>query len=349
MQDSFEWTYPASHDILNVADSVELRWQGTARGIGQIELQLDQRDWEILVSNVELSTHHFKWKVPSTFSKGRLRVLFNGQYIESDEFMIAPLIQHDIGFNCEDEVLLQWPGITSAEGYRIYAMGSQYLEPIAETIDTIFVISKANNQTRYYAVAPYSGSTEGNHSLSLNYESQGVECYYRNFFARNVDNEYIELELNVTTTYNVAELRLERSLDTLNYEALYSTTNIYSNNLIVQDKEPLGEFSYYRALIVLDNGTEIIVDEKEVFFPNANSIMVFPNPVPQNDFFTVYAKGEEGAKLELLDLTGTVIRQWYLNTNVDYFEVPHNAQKGIYILKVQKGSKTMARKRIMVY
>ena len=346
--DQFVWTYPSAKDVVIADDSTTLRWDGTIAGNANIEIQINGGAWTPVLENIDITAGFVNWKATSSPARAKLRVSINGVFVESDVFTIAPLVDYSVGFNCDDKFMLYWNAIDGVDGYNVYQLGSKYFELVNQTVDTMMIFPKNSFQQFHYTVSPVWLSNEGNTNLSYNYENQGVNCYYRNFLARNEGNESVRLELNISSIFNVKELVFEKREETGKYNILTSIApEVNQMQYIVEDRSPFLNFSYYRAKIVLNDGSEIILDEVEIFFPNLNTMKVYPNPILQHDYFTLLSKGDGGI-LEMVDLTGTIVSQWDIRSNVTSYFLP-NIQKGMYILQIVRGTKVYGRERIVVY
>ncbi|MDH5474351.1 MAG: S8 family peptidase [Cyclobacteriaceae bacterium] len=346
--DQFQWTYPSSKDIVIANDSTTLRWEGPISGISSIEIQTDGKTWTTALNNIDLAVGHITWKATSEPVTGKLRTLINGVYVESDTFTIAPLIPYKVGFNCDDEFMLYWENVVGVEGYRVYQLGNKYLELVSQTVDTMIIFPKNKFQKSFYSVSPIWSGNEGNTSLAYNYTYQGVNCYYRNFLATNEANQYIKIELNISTNYNVKEIVIEKKEENGNY-LLVASLPLGGKQLqyIVEDRNPITNYSYYRAKIILHDNSEIILEEVKVFFPNQNTIEIFPNPISKYNFFTVHAKGD-GRELVLMNIKGKKIYQWNIQTNISNYYLP-NIQEGMYVLQIKSNDTVYGQKRIIVY
>jgi hypothetical protein len=50
--------------------------------------------------------------------------------------------------------LFYWNKLPGIANYRVYKLGSKYLEPITVTSDSFLVLAKTTNPSLHYAVAP---------------------------------------------------------------------------------------------------------------------------------------------------------------------------------------------------
>jgi hypothetical protein len=318
--------------------------------ISAIEITYDEgASWELIASGVDLELEYARWDVPDIYGKAQVRLSVNGDDVMSDEFLIAPILAVEVGYDCAESFMLAWHKLDNATSYMVYQVGDRYLELVEEITDTLYVFSKRDFADHNYAIAPLlNGEYAGSASLAFNYLDQGVNCYYQSLFANNVFNEYLELALNLSSTYLIKEVVLERSLDNLNYEMITTIQPVFpETSYRYNDHEPLADFSYYRARILLEDGNEILTDGVEAFFPDKETFVISPNPIEQGGLFDLLSKAD-GRFLELLDMKGQVLRQWDIDANFTTHEIP-NILKGMYLLRITNGDNTFGIKRLMVY
>lgn len=349
-KDHFEWDYPVGSDKVIGGEQTYIRWDSNINETTSIEITYDGgSSWQLIDSNVNIETTLLSWDVPFVSTKAILRAQVNGGYITSEEFIIAPILDVKVGFDCDESFMLQWNELDGIDTYKVYEVGDKYLEFIEETADTLYVFDKVNFSNANYAVAPVLKAEDvGNTSLAFDYRQQAANCYYRNFFVSNVLNQYLKIELNLSSIFLVKEIIFERSADSINYELVATMQPIFPLfSYTYIDEEPLADFSYYRAYIILEDSTKILVDTVEAFFPTKETIIAFPNPVEQGDTFDLLSKGD-GRLLELLDLKGKVLRKWEITGNLTTHSLS-NIQRGMYVLRMTNGNETYGVQRLMIY
>lgn len=345
--DRFEWTFPMAIDKMVADELTYFRWDSNVLNSTDLEININGAGWQSVARNLDLNSGRYAWTVPNVLANALLRILVDGQWIQSDEFVISPEIDVNVGFICEDDFLLSWPPVESASAYEVYALQGKEMTLISTQLDTTIELTQSTNGDPYYAVSPVIDSKVGVRSLAYNYTQQGVGCYYRNFLASNIDNEYVQLLLNLSTTYEVKELVIERSVDDINYELVQSIIPA-SGQLAyeVQDDSPIEGYSYYSATIVLDDNSLISTESISVFFPGGNTLWVAPNPVASGDFITVLSKGG-GRLFQLIDLQGHVVRELVLDVNQEEMDILL-LQRGMYIYRMLDKNNKLSQGKLIV-
>jgi len=208
--DRFEWDFPRRNDPVVASGITTLRWHQSFGGSGTLESSTDKgNSWQLISSNVNLSQPYFQWSTPDTFSTALLRMTINGQGFLSDTFVISRAIELHVGFNCEDSVLLNWNPANPADQYQVYALTSNFLQPVRKVSDTSFLFAKSDFNTKYFSVVPQLQGREGIKAFTLNYETQGVGCYLKKFLAQLVsDNALLNFEL--CTLFQVKQSDIEK-------------------------------------------------------------------------------------------------------------------------------------------
>ncbi|HEY5966787.1 MAG TPA: S8 family serine peptidase, partial [Chitinophagaceae bacterium] len=208
--DKFEWQFPTANDFIFPSMNNTIRWQSSfAASNGTLEYSTGGNIWQPVQIAVDLKTGHYTWSVPTVTSIGLLRMTIGSNVFVSDTFTIANRTNTGIGFNCPDSVLFYWKKLSGITNYRVYKLGAKYLEPIAVIPDSFILLTKATNSSLHYAVAPIIGSKEGVRSYTINYTTQGVECYFRSFLVSLVGNS-AQLTVSLGTLYNINKVVLEK-------------------------------------------------------------------------------------------------------------------------------------------
>ena len=261
---------------------------------------------------VDLNTGHYNWNVPSVTSIGLLRMTIGSNIFISDTFTIANRTNTGVGFNCPDSFLFYWnklPGITN---YRVYKLGTKYLEPIAVTSDSFMLLAKATNPSLHYAVAPIIGSKEGVKSYTFNYTTQGVECYFRSFLALLVGNS-AQLTVSLGTLYNINKIVLEKFNGT-EYVTLQQIVNPSSLLLNFTDASLKKGLNVYRVKLELAGGKVIYSSIETVYYFNGTEFIVYPNPASQYYPITILSDNQfEPATLQVINMQGQKIYEMKLN------------------------------------
>jgi hypothetical protein len=340
----FQWTYPTASDPVEAGKDMLLRWDTTIKGVGALEVSLNDEPFEVVNNNVPLENGFYSWKAPLGMTRATFRMRADSHTVVSDTFTISPSLQLRIGFNCEEEVMLTWPAVKGADTYRVLALTTAYLEPVLETADTFALVKKNDLPYLYFAVTPVVHSHEGFRSLSYNYRTQGVRCYYTTLTASVLDDDAI-INLNLSTTRNVKQVSFKKLINGA-FSTL--TTLPVESKLQYQYVEAAlqGGITYYTADIVLHDGTAIHTDTVSLLYGDRNTYALFPNPVMLDEELQVLTDGEE-LVIEFYDPVGRAVKQQPILTSYFKFKVT-GLTRGLYFYKVLRSGKPVATGRILI-
>lgn len=279
----FEWQYPVAGDFLFPSAPNTVRWKSSfSTSTGSLELSVDSGNtWQSIAANLDLVTGYYKWNAPSFAGAAWLRMTVDSNRFVSDAFIISPKISAGTGFNCPDSFLIYWNRIPAATGYRIFNMGSRYLEPLSTTTTNFVVLDKPNHPSLQYAVAPIFGSREGAKSHTFNYTTQGVECYIRSFLA-SLANNTAQLTLTLGTLYNISRMVLEKS-NGAGYTVLQQLPAPSGLTVNFADNGLTKGLNTYRVKLELSGGGTIYSSTETVYYFAGSEYIVFPNPVHSNE------------------------------------------------------------------
>jgi len=330
--DKFEWQFPAANDFIFPFIANTIRWQSSfVASNGILEYSTGGNVWQPVQASVNLNTGHYNWIVPPITSIGLLRMTIGSNVFLSDTFSIANRTNTGIGFNCPDSFLFFWnkfPGITN---YRVYRLGAKYLEPIAVTSDSFILLAKAN-PSLHYAVAPIIGNKEGVKSYTINYTTQGVECYFRSFLASLIGNS-AELTISLGTLYNINKVVLEKFNGT-EYITLQQVVNPSSLLLNFTDALLKKGLNVYRVKLELAGGKVIYSSIETVYYFSGTEFIVYPNPASQYDPITILSDNQfEPATLQVINMQGQKIYEMKLNDLSNQLP-PGRLGKGLNLLRI---------------
>jgi hypothetical protein len=332
--DKFEWQFPTTNDFIFPSVSNVIRWKSSfAATNGNLEYSIDNgNSWHLIDNNTNLSSGYFRWNTTSAISKGLLRMTIGANQFVSDTFTIANRTTTGVGFNCPDSFLFYWKKLPGVNNYRIYQLGNKYLEPTITTTDSFVMLSKNANPSLYYAVAPIINNKEGVKSYTINYTTQGVECYIRSFLGLLVNNS-VELTLTLGATYNVASLRIEK-FNGNEYVLLQQVSNPTQLSYNFTDASLKKGLNVYRVTLMLNGGRVIYSVPVTIYYFAGTEFIVYPNPALQYYPITILSDNQfEPATLQVINMQGQKVYEMKLNdlTNV----LPAGRlSKGLYILRI---------------
>ena len=345
--DRFTWEYPANTDnIFNERVNI-VRWESTYdNAMGQLEYSIDNgNSWQVIDGAVELAKGYYKWTPPDGFVTGILRMNFGIQHFTSDTFTISQRFDVNVGFNCTDSFMLYWNKIPGVNNYQAYRLGDKYMEPLLIVTDTSIVLSKHDNKSLHYAIAPLINNKTGVRSYAYDYTTQGVDCYIKTFFGEII-NSSSELSLELGTNYNVKSITWER-LTSTGYVALQKVSPVQALNFSYTDNSPLHGLNTYRAKIELLNGMIIYSSVTTLYF-GQEPYLVYPNPVPQYHDIIVINSSPDITQLQVFNATGMKVLEHTLSDWSNTIST-NRLGVGIYLLRVLKGSELQQTLKLVVY
>jgi hypothetical protein len=285
--DIFEWHFPTSSDFIFSASTNTIRWASSFnRATGALEYSVNNgTDWQLIDQATDLSKGYYQWQAPAGIHNSLLRMTIGNNQFVSDSFTISQKIQTGVGFNCPDSFLIYWDSLPGIHTYHVYTTGYKYLEPLATTASNYLVLSKSSNPSRYYAVAPVIGKKEAVKSFTFDYTNQGVECYFRTFYAI-LENNIVRLNLSLGTLYHLDTIILEK-MDGRNFTPLQQLTNINSPEAIFTDALLTNGINSYRIKLVLKGGGTIYSSIETVYNFAGSAYIIYPNPVGQQQVLNI--------------------------------------------------------------
>lgn len=308
----FRWLFPTHQDNATSGQRVPVRWECTMNGPAVLEYRLiGSEEWKPISSEAALEDTFFFWEAPDTLARAQLRMGIEGRAILSDTFTISAPPEMELGLECSDSLLLFWNGQASADSFLVYVLNGSYLEPLEAVQDTLIVIDKEQNNSRFYAVAPLIGvpAVTGARSFALNLDFQSAGCYVQNFLA-NLMGEEVELILALGASYQVDSLifEKERNGEFTVLAAFNSNGELeaaFIDRLLEEGRNT------YRAVVVLNNGARIYSEPASVFFTRAE-YLIYPNPIAVGQEGSILSKDVQDAYFLLYDALGRLLLKYPL-------------------------------------
>jgi hypothetical protein len=343
----FKWDFPGTNDAVPGSTQPAVRWHQSFGGNGILEFSLDKgATWQLSSSNVNLSQSYFKWMIPDTFATALLRMTINGLHFESDSFVISKNIQLQVGFNCQDSVMVNWNDIPRANQYRLYALTSNFLQPVITQSNTAFIFAKKDIDSKYLTVAPVLQNREGIMAFTINYETQGVACYFKSFLAElALDKAAISFELG--SLYQVKKIEIEKDQGNA-----FVSIQTFVPPLQLSYQSQIGNLhqgiNRFRIKITFQNGKTIYSEEELVYFTNNQKFVVYPNPVHVGQSFNILRNNLDDATLILYDSYGRKLQQSFLQDIVNPINTAF-LQSGIYFMVIiDKDQKRIFQQKVIV-
>lgn len=344
---SFIWTYPTRSVIINGGNVATIRWQSNSAETGAIEYTTDGTSWKP-IATVPASQQYFKWTVPDTMSEAQLRFVIpsiNHNFI-SDSFVISRPMLLKVGFNCPDSFLLSWNKLPVSQ-YEVFTLGNNYMEPIQFTSDTSIIFHKANHPSLYYAVAPVVGNKTGLRSYTLNYTTQGVDCYLRTFYTYLIDNNHAYLSAELGSLYNVTAILFQQQTPT-GFQTIYTITAPTSLTMTFTDSLLIQGANYYQVVIQLANGQSITSPVDNVYYLPGNPVLIYPNPARAMQPIKMVT-GEPGKYTVMVyDMNGRMIKEVWVENMIEPLPALQ-LKAGMYVIRIISEDNNIYHQKLIVY
>lgn len=346
--DQFQWQFPLSVDYVKGAENTLVRWSSTFNtATGLLEYSLNKgASWQTINNAVTLTAGTAYWQAPDTCSTALLRMTINGQSFISDTFTISSLISINVGFNCADSAMIFWNRLPGVNTYAVYRLGEKYLQPLVTLADTSLIIRQPGNFF-WYTVAPVIGNRQGLKAYTINYKTQGVDCYLKNFLVDLENGNTGLLYAEIGTTYHVKSVTFEK-LTGNEYKPLQTFQPVTTTVFQFADNNLVDGVNTYRVKIELTNGQIIESDPQSIYYFITTRYIIFPNPVKTTGSLWVYTKEEpQNTHLLLFNTLGQQVLQYRLLQTVEAIPL-YGLKSGIYFILIKKNGKKDFTGKVMV-
>ncbi len=344
----FEWHFPTRKDPVFSSAVNTIRWHSSySSATGKLDYSIDDgATWQLIDAAADLAKGYYNWQTPMLTSSALLRITSGSRQVASDTFLISTRPQTGVGFNCPDSFLIYWNKLPFVNSYRLYKLGSRYMEPILQTADTFSVLQKNTNTSRYYAVAPLVAGKEGIRSYTFNYALQGVDCYIKSFLATLVGNSS-ELTLALGTRYNIERIVLEK-FDGANFKSLQQL--VTNTNLLVKfvDNNLVKGLNIYRIKLELAGGAVLYSLVENVFYFKGSGYVIYPNPAGQNSEIYIAQQNVDIALMQLFNASGVKIYEKVLDDRINKIAAGI-LSKGFYFIRIIANGKQIETMKLVVH
>jgi len=336
----FEWLYPMPADPVEAGTGVQLRWKGTFNTgtTAQLQYTLDGSNWQNISSNIDPNKNYFRWNAPDTFSTAQLRMAVNANNYITDTFVISKLIGTRVGFNCPDSFLFSWSRPKGVNSFRVYKLGSKFLEPVTVTNDTFYIAAKTDS--KHYTVAPVIKGREGMKAYTFDYTAQGVSCYFKSFLAV-LNGSSADLSIELGSLYNVKKITLQKLNRNAFIDVPLALLSSYTDVALSQG------VNAYRVVLQLADGRTIYSTTETVFFLNNTDYLIYPNPVHAGSTFRIQQKEPDEIRVLVHDVTGRLVLDGVYSDVMNRVNVA-GLPKGLYVVTVVKEGVKVFRGKLVI-
>jgi hypothetical protein len=351
MADTAAIVFPAKTDMVFANEAKQIvRWQSSfSNGVkGKLELKtVDENTWKLLTDTLPMQQLWYQWKVPDVVAKAQLRMTAGNKIFISDTFLISKPVDIQVGFACDDSVLVYWNKIGAAQRYKVYNLGDTLMQSLAVVTDTFYTIKKGVLSNNFLAVAPVVDNVETARSYTIDYETQGVGCYIKNFLADLIGGT-AELQLALGSEYNVNNIVIEKQVNgvftnrqsiTPSLATLYS----YTDSALQQG------VNAYRIKIELAGGRVVYSQVETIYYTGDKLYVLYPNPVSrQQNLFVINRFMDGSLYASLYDMAGRLVKRYSLPQPVNEVYIK-DIPAGVYLILFNDGSKKLGVQKLVVF
>jgi hypothetical protein len=329
----FEWLNPSQLRNVRPGQATQLRWiwPGPATA-GQLAYRpVGRANWRTIASAADLSQRTYNWTVPDTTTLAQLRCVVGGQEYVSDTVVIARPPSLRIGYVCADESLLTWPATPGAAQYRVYKLGTTYLEAFNATPDTLLRVLATQNAGQYFAVAPVLSGRLAERSATANLAEAGVGCYVSSFLPVPAITDTVRLRLTLGTRYRLRAVQLQR-LGANGFETIQTISPVTGISILFTDLSARPGANQYRIAGQDADGRTFYSSTETVQLVRQGELLVYPVPVPAGQDWQVAGAPGSAFELALYDALGRLVRVGEGSAAVNYFPT-EGLRPGVYVLR----------------
>lgn len=353
---TFKFTSPvnASDADRNEDANLAIKWESVeadTNKMGQLWVSYNNgTSWKIIAAIVKLSAKKYAWPLPDTASRVKFRMDNGTGSFYSNEFILAPLTKVSVGFLCADSLQLFWNKHIYASSYKIFTLiDSAYLKQIATVTDTTFTLPRSGNGSQIFAVQPVTNvGLFASRSAAIDVTKQGVNCFYKTLLAEDRISQ-VALILELSTTAKVDSIVFEK-LDR-NGQVMRMIGKVAVNNSLMiysmADLLPLAGTNYYRATILLKNGTRIVTETVLVLSTGNKVLFLYPNPaIAGQPIGFQLSNFSPGLTLQITDVIGRLLKTQAIGAagKID----TRNIVPGLYFVTIFEDGKRLETGKLLI-
>jgi hypothetical protein len=146
-----------------------------------------------------------------------------------------------------------------------------------------------------------------------------------------VNNNTADIKLAIGTTYLIKKIVFEKLING-NFSNINEINIISGLNYNFTDTHLQKAVNIYRVVIYLQTGKIIYSDKISVIYFDNSDVLIYPNPVIQNNTINIQLKSLKNQTIIITDVSGRKILQKKLDSTAYSFIAAFT--KGLYIITV---------------
>ncbi len=342
----FYFISPVSITHFTSGGKAIFRWNSTlSSNQGKLEYSVDKGgSWKLINNKINLSKKYYNWFAPDTTAVTLARMTIGNKIYYSDTFDISTQLFPEIGFNCGDSALISWNKQKALNRYAIFSLGDKFMQPIAIVNDSFYIVKNA--PSRFIAVAPVIEDRIAIRSYTFNYTTQGVGCYIVNFLA-DPAGENASLKLYLGTIFNVKSAIFQQQLSGVWTDI--SKIGPVSNTFLRYDSPLKPGVNIYRAIVTLQDGSDIVSNESSVYYLNNKQYIIFPNPADAKQGFYILSTTVSAGTISLFDAVGRKLLQQKITQQKQHI-ITSKLAAGVYFAVIyDDDNQSVFKAKIVIY
>lgn len=184
LSNELTYMFPLKDERLQSGSTYNLRWDSYGEsGNFSLDYQLDGGSWVNIVNNTDVASRVYQWTAPilQGIHLIKFRVKKGTLTSESDVNYIGPVPENfRISKVCSDVVTLKWSPVTGATSYKVYRLGTKYMEEVTSNINfngnSAVLTGQSMASSEYYAVSALTGTNEGLKTMSMEKVAGDIGC-----------------------------------------------------------------------------------------------------------------------------------------------------------------------------
>ncbi len=344
----FVFQYPNKTDQFLPNEKQLLRWQSHLNDtIAQLYISYDLGiNWILAKDSLYLKKQACYFNTKDTNCLLLLKMITSSGTFYSDTIKQIEIVKPKVQYICGDSALIAWPKVRNSMQYVVSNLDVRYLKNYRVLNDTFTLINSQNQALNQITIAPVLNNRECYNSNLYNYKNQGISCYVSNFLASVLFTNTANVQLELSSLFNVKKIRIEKKIGG-QFSAIYESD--VSNNLVfnVIDNHLNEGINTYRAFITLNNNQTVSTTESEILYLSESPFIMFPNPLTKETTLNIWNLNEDKFYVNIYNALGKIIfAKAYVNIYNQLSDL--KLKPGIYFIEIENDTKRITKKKLIV-
>ncbi len=171
ISDSLTMTYPQGGESFANGYTERIRWDAYGNNLGTFTLEYSSdagANWNVLSNNIAGDRRYYNWTPPANLNTGQMLMRISRGAVSDVSDTLFSVIDIPTGLTvdtaCGTDFHLTWNASPVANAYKIYQLGTKYMQEIGTSNTNEFYVTNGVNTTDtfYFAVASMETSNGAN-------------------------------------------------------------------------------------------------------------------------------------------------------------------------------------------